>query len=319
MLPITIAEPFDSADHIFEVKWGGVRAITEVTDGTVRLHGRNLRDLTPLYPELSALAGCLRCDHAVVDGEIVAWGAEQLPSFELLRARLLRPDTPVPPRRRSPIIYHVFDLLELDGLWLLDRPLFERRNLLNERLSAHRAVQVADFVREDGTAFYEAVGNYHLEGIIAKDVRGTYRPGQRSDAWQEIRVMQADDFVVGGYTFGGGRRNDPISSLLLGSYRDGRLEYVGEVSVGCSDREARQLLELLAPVHSDRPPFAEPPAETARFLYWCRPELACHVRYSQWTPEGQLRFPVFVAPRPDVPPEECLAPERSHLSRSGNG
>src|SRR3990172_11299473 len=127
MLPTVVPEPFDSPDHIFEVRWAGVRAIAVVDGGKVRLHGRKLRDLTPLYPELASLAGCLRAEHAAVDGEIIAWGTESLPSFELLRPRLLRPDATVSPPRRSPIIYQVFDLLELDGQWLLERPLFERR------------------------------------------------------------------------------------------------------------------------------------------------------------------------------------------------
>jgi bifunctional non-homologous end joining protein LigD len=62
---------------------------------------------------------------------------------------------------------------------------------------------------------------------------------------------------------------------------------------------------MLTPLHAERSPFGAPPA-VQRFFYWCRPELACHVRFSAWTQDGLLRFPVFVAPRPDVPPEECL-------------
>lgn len=306
MLPVVREEPFDSPDHIFEVKWGGVRAIAVIDGGEVRLHGRNLRELTPLYPELSALAACLQARHAVLDGEIAAWGTEGLPAFDLLRPRLLRPDQPAAPSRRAAVIYQVFDLLELNGRWLLQHPLFERRNLLHERLRPNRLGQAADFVRDEGVAFFEAVAVHRLEGVIAKNKYSPYLPGERSDAWQEVRAIQSDDFVIGGYTFGGGRRTkDLIASLLLGAYRRQRLEFVGEVSIGCSDREMRQLVELLTPLHTERCPFAEPPA-VARFLYWCRPELACHVRYSQWGPDGQLRFPVFVAPRPDVPAEECV-------------
>ena len=304
MLPAVIDEPFDSPDHCFEVKWGGVRAIARVEDGKVYVHGRNLRDLTPLYPELAALADCLRGKHAVFDGEIIAWGTQDLPSVELLRPRLLRPDVSVSPPRRSPIIYQVFDLLQLDGRWLLQRPLFERRNLLHERLTPHGGIQVADFVQEEGIAFFEAAASHGLEGIVAKDKYSEYLPGRRTSAWKEIRATQADDFVVGGYSFGGGRRKDPIASLLLGAYRHDRLEFVGQVSVGCSDREARLLLELLTPLHAQQCPFPEPPS-VSRFLYWCQPELACHVRYAQWGADGRLRFPIFVAPRPDIPPDEC--------------
>lgn len=307
MLPTIVDEPFDSSDYIFEVKWGGVRAIARVDGNDVHLHGRNLRDLTALYPEVALLPECLPAGEAVLDGEIVAWGAEELPSFELLRPRLLQPEAPVPAAKRSPIIYQVFDLLALNGRWLLRRPLYERRNLLHRLLRPNRFVQVADFVRSEGVAFFEAVSAHGLEGIVAKEASSPYRPGQRSASWREVRAIQSGDFVIGGYSFGGGRRKDPISSLLLGAYRGDRLHFVGEVSVGCGDREARQLLELLLPLHSDECPFMEPPP-ISRFLYWCRPELACHARYGGWAPTGRLRFPIFVAPRPDVPPEEC-APE----------
>jgi DNA ligase D-like protein (predicted ligase) len=308
MLPVPGAEPFDSPDYIFEVKWDGVRAIGVIEDGAARLHGRNLRDLTPLYPELSSLPRALDSQHAVVDGEIAAWGTESLPDFALLRPRLLQPDAPVPPRQRSPIIYQVFDLLALDGRWLLDLPLYERRNLLHERLQPMRTIQVADFVRDEGIAFSEAVRSHGLGGIIAKHKASPYLPGERSSYWLELRAFQADDFVIGGYSFGGGLRNDPIASLFLGAYRNGKLDFIGEVSVGCSDREARQLLSLLQPLHTEACRFREPPQLPNRFYYWCRPELACHVRYSQWASDGRLRFPVFIAPRPDVPVEECTAP-----------
>ena len=307
MLPVVIDEPFDSPDHIYEVKWGGVRAIAVIDGDDVRLHGCNLRDLTSHYPELQSLTRCVSAKHAVIDGEIIAWGAEALPDVELLRGRLLQPDEDVPaPPRRSTVTYQVFDLLELDRSWLLRRPLYERRNLLHERLGPNRYVQVADFVREEGVAFFEAAVSYRLEGIVAKDKHSHYLPGQRSISWQEIRSAQSDDFVIGGYTFGGGlRKKDLISTILLGAYDRGQLHFIGEVSIGCSDREARQLLDMLAPLHTERAPFAAAP-EIQRFLYWCRPELACHVRFSAWTPDGLLRFPVFVTPRPDVPPEECL-------------
>jgi bifunctional non-homologous end joining protein LigD len=305
MLPIVIYEPFDSADYIFEVKWGGVRAIGQVEGPTVRLHGRNLRELTPLYPEVETLSECLGGRQAVVDGEILAWGAERLPAFELLRPRLLRPDDEVKPPKRSPILYQVFDLLALDGEWLMDRPLFQRRNLLHRALQPNRIVQVADFIAEEGVALYHAVAAHGLEGIVAKSKFSTYSPGEQSPAWQEIRASQTGEFVIGGYSFGGGLRNDPIASLLLGAFHNDRLEFVGQVSVGCSDREAQLLLDLLIPLHVQDCPFSTPP-DVPRFLYWCRPELVGHVRFAEWTAEGQLRFPFFVAPRPDVPAEECL-------------
>lgn len=304
MLATIVAEPFDSPDHIFEVKWGGVRAIARVDDGHLRLQGRNLRDLTPLYPELSVLPKCLRAKSAVVDGEIIAWDGDALPSADLLRPRLLQPEKNVSRSRRSPIMYQVFDLLELDGVSITNRPLFERRNLLHEHLVAHRVIQASDFVQTDGIAFFEAVAAHHLEGVIAKDRWSPYLPGERSGAWQEIRASQADDFVVGGYSFGGGLPKEPIASLLLGTHKRGKLVFVGEVSVGCTNREAQLLLDLLTPLHTDACPFPVTPT-VPKLIHWCQPELACHVRYAQWH-NNRLRFPLFVTPRPDVPASECI-------------
>jgi DNA ligase D-like protein (predicted ligase) len=305
MLPIVVDQPFDSPDCIFEVKWGGVRAIAQVDGPSVRLHGRNLRDLSLLYPEIETLSECLGGRKAVVDGEVLAWGAERLPAFELLRPRLLRPDHEVKPPKRSPILYQVFDVLSLDGKWVLDQPLFQRRNLLHRAVQPNRIVQIADFIAEEGIALYDAVAAHGLEGIVAKNKHSVYSPGEQTQAWQEIRASQTGEFVIGGYSFGGGRRKDPIASLLLGVFQAGQLEFVGQVSVGCSDREAQFLLDLLTPLHVQECPFSAPP-DVARFLYWCRPELVGHVRFAQWTADGQLRFPFFVAPRPDVPAEECV-------------
>ena len=251
---------------------------------------------------------------AVLDGEITASGSDEAPALELLRPRLLRPDGSAPDgravakRRGTRVVYHVFELLELDGRSLLDCPLVERRQLLFERLRRHRAVQVADSFNDEGVEFFQAAARCGLAGIVAKEKGSVYLPGGRSAAWQEIRALQSDDFVVGGYSFGGGRRRkDVLASTLLGAYRGDRLLFVGEVSVGLSDREARQLLELLLPLYATQAAFSGPP-DVSRLFYWCRPELACHVRYSRWTAEGRLRFPVFVAPRPDVPPQKCLLP-----------
>ncbi len=304
MLATVVEQPFDSPDHIFEVKWGGVRAIAEISGGQMRLQGQNLRDLTPLYPELSALPKCVKANSAVLDGEIIAWDGDALPSADLLRPRLLRPDEAVSRPRRSPIMFQVFDILEVDGMLLTSRPLFERRNLLHEHLATHRVIQIADFVEADGIAFFDAVASHHLEGVIAKDRWSPYLPGERSGAWQEIRASQADDFVVGGYSFGGGLHKEPIASLLLGIYKRGEFTFVGEVSIGCSKREAQLLLDLLTPLHTDICPFPEIPT-IPKLIHWCQPELACHVRYAQWH-GGKLRFPLFVAPRPDVPASECV-------------
>ena len=112
--------------------------------------------------------------------------------------------------------------------------------------------------------------------------------------------------MVGGYTFGGAyRRGEPFSQVLLGGYGpSGDLEYVGSVSGGLTDSEARQLVDLLEPLHGAGSPFVDPPP-VHRLVYWTKPELVCHVRFSEWAPDGHLRFPIFSALRPDLRADDC--------------
>jgi bifunctional non-homologous end joining protein LigD len=41
-------------------------------------------------------------------------------------------------------------------------------------------------------------------------------------------------------------------------------------------------------------------------VHWCRPEVVISIRYSEWAPDGTLRFPIFNGLRPEVHPAECV-------------
>jgi ATP-dependent DNA ligase len=96
------AQPFDSDQYLFEVKWDGIRGLAAVERRTVRLWGRERADYTDCYPELEALRE-LPCGTAV-DGELVVLrggradfgavlGRHQLTSP--LKIRLARRHSPV--------------------------------------------------------------------------------------------------------------------------------------------------------------------------------------------------------------------------------
>ena len=133
MLATTGRMPADESAWTFEVKWDGVRAVSYIEQGGVHLESRNLRDITPRYPELAALGDVLGGRHAVLDGEVVAFTPEGRPSFGLLQQRMhLASEAEV--RRRIatvPIAYLIFDVLWLDGHDVTGRPWTERREILD--------------------------------------------------------------------------------------------------------------------------------------------------------------------------------------------
>lgn len=322
MLATHAPEPFDSPEHIFELLWSGVRATAHVEHGAVRLRARNGRDLTPYFPELLGLPDRIRAREAILDGEIVAIDGEGHPAFDMLRPRMQMMAGAVGPDREQiaelpvqfklkkfpgQLSYQAFDLLWLDGRSLVDRPLWQRKNRLHDTVRAGAEFAAIDFVDDEGIAFFDAVQHRRLEGIVAKQKASTYAAGSRSKDWLEIRALQSGDFVVGGYAFGGARRKgEPFGQLLLGAYTDGRFEYVGSVTGGVTDAEAKRLIVQLEPMHTTVSPFDDPPP-VARFIYWTRPETVCHVRFSEWSRDGHLRFPIFSSLRPDLAPQECLA------------
>ena len=74
MLATLVDAPFDSPDHLFEVKWDDMRAIALIDNGRVTLRTRRGHDVTATFPELQSLADQVNQSRAVLDGEIVSFG-----------------------------------------------------------------------------------------------------------------------------------------------------------------------------------------------------------------------------------------------------
>lgn len=294
---------FDSQEHLFEVAWGGIRAIVTVEGGRVRAHGRNLADLTTYFPELERLPKQLSHGGVVLDGEIVALDRESHPDVALLRKRLDGGSAGGPPS----VYYQVSDILYFEGRPVMSRPLAERRRLLRRVLSPSELATPVEEVGGEGIAFYQAAVNLRLAGVLAKDQGGIYLPGRVSDDWREIRVEHSADVVIGGYTLTARKRKTQFEGLLLGvPGRDG-LTYIGHVTGSFNKTEVAALETMLGPLVTTRSPFTALPG-VPRLAFWCRPEVVADVRFSGWTPGGLLRFPLFGTLRPDLAPRDCVPP-----------
>ncbi len=319
MMPVVAPEPFDSAAHIFEVIWDGLRAIVFAEGGEVRVQDRFGRDVTHRFPELGAIAGRVKERATALDGAIVALDRDGRPGIGRLAPRLAvdDPDLALEMSAETPVTFEAFDLLYREGQPVTGWTLRRRKEMLRSLVRPSAAIVVPDWVTRDGVAFFEAAREHELEGIVAKELDSRYLPGRRSRSWLAVKVHQRDEFVIAGYTFGG-RWNprkpsrparEPLHSLVLGAY-DGneRLHYAGEATGGFTRDAAADLAAQLEPLAARECPLAEePPLE--RLVFWCRPEVCATVRFGGWTAEQTLRFPVFEAARPDVPAVSCVLPE----------
>ncbi len=282
-----IGEPFDADDHVFEVKWDGVRAIAYVEGGALRMHGRRRRDLAGRYPELAFLAGLP--DGTVLDGELVVRLPDGRCDFRAILSRENASGARVATAAlRHRVDYVVFDLLYVGHRALLAEPLAVRRERLAELV---RSVGADHLVFSDGIVgrgrdLFEAVAARGVEGIVGKRLDAPYCPGERSAAWQKIKRVQVVLCLVLGYEPDG---QDDFKSLIVASDFDGRLQCVGKVGSGIDEATHRRLrTELLAR------PAKSPLIATELRGHWVTPGLYCRVSFLERTVSGSLRAPVFL-------------------------
>ena len=86
MLAAKAQGPFDSEQHLFEIKWDGIRCMAFVEGGRIRLQSRQLTEITFQFPELAGLARLP--SGTLLDGEMLMF-QESKPSLAQIQRRAL--------------------------------------------------------------------------------------------------------------------------------------------------------------------------------------------------------------------------------------
>jgi len=283
-------------DWVYEVKFDGFRTVGYLRRGAVELLSRHEKNLNERFAIVAReLPKAVRSPSFVVDGEVCAVDEQGRSSFSLMQ------------QGKGTLVYYVFDLLELEGEPVIDRPLTERRALLEPLLDRRNAIVRLSEEFDDGGALYEAAREQGLEGIIAKRASSPYKPGQRTRDWLKVKARYRQEFVIAGYTKGEGRRSATLGALVLGVWKGKELHWVGNVGTGFTEAEIERLLALLRPLERSTSPFAvEPkmPRVRKRDVVWVEPKLVAEVEFVEWTHDDHLRAPSYKGLRDDKAPEE---------------
>ena len=302
-------KPSADGDWSYELKFDGIRLIAVKTGKKVSLLSRNKNELAGRFPEIVEAIGNLPARECVIDGEVVALDAEGRSSFQLLQARDME-------RRKSPVYFYAFDLLQLDGGSLIALPLKARKDVL-EKLCADAGdpIRYSAEIGDDARALLEEVKRRGLEGIVAKQRNSVYEPGRRSGAWIKLKCVNEQEFVIGGYTPPEGSRKY-FGAILVGYYKENRLMFAGKVGTGFTANSLSMLHKKFRAEERDDCPFEDLPSKQngkwvqaitpsmMRKLHWVNPVFVCEIKFAEWTRDGKLRAPVFLGLRDDKKPKE---------------
>jgi bifunctional non-homologous end joining protein LigD len=303
---LVAAIPDDEAHWGFEIKWDGIRLLARIDHEELTVITRNLIDATARYPDLAGLGYALGKRSAVLDGELVAFDASGRATFEALQQRM-DPEGGelVSTRGGGGIALMVFDVLALDGRSLLRAPYLERHAVLeglaldgphwhtpSASLGTGHDLQVT--TREQG-----------LEGIVGKRLDSTYEPGKRTGTWVKVKNQQRQEFVIGGWVPGAGRRSGNVGALVLGYWDGDDFVCAGKVGTGFTDAMLDRLSALLRPLARSTSPFTR--GSVPREAQFVEPRLVGEIEFMEWTSHsGQLRHPSFKGLRTDKDPRDVV-------------
>jgi bifunctional non-homologous end joining protein LigD len=289
-------------DWLLERKFDGERCIASKAGDVVRLESRTAKDLTATYPEVRAAVAAQLPGDVVLDGEVVAFDGDQT-SFARLQQRLGVHAPSAALVAEFPVVYCVFDLLELEGEDLRGRPLGERRAAMTRVVRPRTGLQLSEAWHGDSQRRFVEACRSGWEGLIAKRADAPYSGG-RSREWLKLKCAWEQELVIGGYTDPGGSR-EAFGALLVGYYEQGRLRYSGKVGTGYTAATLRELGARLRALETSESPFVDA-RPVPRGTHWTRPELVAQVGFAEWTHDGRLRQPRFLGLRDDKPAREVV-------------
>jgi ATP-dependent DNA ligase len=288
-------------DYAYEIKLDGFRCLAFVDGEDTFLQSRSGKPLGRYFPELAFPPG-----RYVLDGEIVVRGADGREDFDALGQRIHPAASRIERLAvETPAVYVAFDLLVLDDESLLDRPLAERRTMLEGLLAgsgfAEAPVEPMRTTTDVDVARQWLIGE---EGAIAKELSAPYRPGERKGMTKVKRVRTIDAVVAG---WRPGKEEGTVGALILALYDGLELRVVGHCS-GLSAAEKRRLVDSLAAYETGERGSADPSRwSSGKELEWValRPELVVEIDFDHVS-AGRIRHGAKLRRwRDDKDPREC--------------
>ncbi len=301
MLATLTKDYFSDKNWLFERKLDGERVLVIKNNKKVTLYTRNKKIINNTYPEIEKLLSKQKQDNLIVDGEIVAFD-KNVTSFSKLQGRINLKDPKKAIQTGIKVYYYVFDILYLDQYDLRKISLRDRKKILKKAIEFKDALRYTSHRNTHGEKYLKDACKKGWEGLIAKKSNSVYT-SKRSRDWLKFKCVNEQELVIGGYTDPQGNRKG-FGALLLGYYKNKKLQYAGQVGTGFNDDLLDELRKQLDKLETNSSSFTEKIPKKG--VHWVKPKLVCEVGFTEWTSSGKLRHPRFLGLRRDKPANKVV-------------
>jgi len=242
-----------------------------LSKNSIYFFSRHLIDISYMFPDLTNFLLDLDVDNIIIEGEAIAFDEKSgkfLPFQDTVKRKRKHSINDI--LSDIPLRLFIFDILYLNGNNLLNLSHKERRAYLLDVIPKkyEPIINVIDEVycvssNEIADYFNDQILN-GFEGIILKNINGSYKPGKRSNNWLKLKKVQSGflndtlDCVILGYYFGKGRRVEfEIGAFLVGIYNKSkdRFETVAKIGTGLKDKDWIELKNKLDNIVINQKPY----------------------------------------------------------------
>lgn len=287
----------------------------------VKTYTRNLDENTAQFPELMQIEDEIAAESVILDAEAVGYDPEtkNLLPFQMTITRK-RKHGVMDATKSIPLRFFVFDIMYLNGESLINKPLSERRSILEKILKPKNILSLNEQIE---TEIPEEIRQYHakqlelgLEGVLVKKVSGSYDPGRSGFNWVKLKEVESAegklsdtiDCVVMGYYVGRGKRNSfGMGAFLVGVMAaEGKILTIAKIGTGLTDLQFRELYAKLQKLEIRNPKLENyVVSESLTPDVWVKPEVVVEIAADEITVSPShsakyaLRFPRLVKFRDD--------------------
>lgn len=242
--PQSLGEP-----HEWQVewKWDGIRSQTIKRGGHFYIWSRGEDLITERMPELHVLQDSLP-PGTVIDGEVLPFKNNRPQPFSLLQTRIGRKNLSQKVLKEAPVVIFAYDLLEFFGKDIREKPLEERRQLLEKVVQEANVPQLQLSPVVEFSSWQELVEKREesrsrfAEGFMLKRLNSPYQVGRKRGDWWKWKVDPLTmDAVLIYAQRGTGKRAIYYTDYTFGVWNEGQLIPFAKAYSGLTDAEIRQV------------------------------------------------------------------------------